>query len=186
MEKTSKVISVQANGSWKGNYGEMFKFELAFENGDSGEYSSKSPDQQKFIQGKEATYTIDTSNPKYPKIKPVFVQNSGGFKGGYKENPERQRMIVKQSSLKVALDFMIAKKPKSLYVDDVFKVADKMVDWVMEKPQNGASLETQLKHTPQEPVAKPKSKKSNMDDIVNFAEQSGQTAFPSQDEDLPF
>ena len=163
MEKTSKVVSVQANGSWTGNYGEMFKFELAFENGDTGEYSSKSADQQKFIQGNEATYTIDTSNPKYPKIKPVFVQISGGFKGGYnKENPERQRMIVKQSSLKVALDFMIAKNPKTLYVDDVINVADKMVDWVMEKPQNGAALEKQAKHTEMEYEEDIQTKQENL------------------------
>ena len=183
MEKTSKVVSVQANGSWTGNFGEMFKFELAFENGDTGEYSSKSPDQQKFIQGNEATYTIDTSNPKYPKVKPVFVQNGGGFKGGgFKENPERQRMIVKQSSLKVAADLCIANKKADL--NSVFIVAEKIVEWVMQTQKNGASLETQLKHTPQELVAKPKAKKSNMDDIVNFAEQSGAEAF--DDGDLPF
>ena len=185
MEKTSKVTSCQANGSWTGNYGEMFKFELAFENGDTGEYSSKSPDQKKFVIGQEATYTMDTSNPKYPKIKPVFSQNGGGFKGGgFKNDPNREMRIVKQSSLKVATDLCIANDKADL--NSVFIVADKIVEWVMETPKNGASLETQLKHTPDEPVAKPKAKQSNMDDIVNFAEQSGQTAFPSQDEDLPF
>ena len=174
MEKTSKVLSVQANGSWDGKFGTMYKFELAFENGDSGEYSSKSSDQKKFIQGQDATYTIDISNPTYPKIKPIFNQSGGSFKGGgYKENPEIQRMIVKQSSLKVALDFMIAKKPKELYVDDVFKVADKMVDWVMETSKNGASLETQFKHTPQD-VDVNKLKK----EVNNFAQQSGANDLP--------
>ena len=174
MEKTSKVTSCQANGSWTGNYGEMFKFELAFENGDTGEYSSKSPDQKKFVLGQEATYTIDASNPKYPKIKPVFSQNGGGFKGGgFKNDPNREMRIVKQSSLKVATDLCIANDKADL--NSVFVVADKIVEWVMETPKASPA-----------PAAKPKAKKSSMDDIVNFAEQSGQTAFPSQDDDLPF
>lgn len=175
MEKTSKVTSCQANGSWTGNYGTMYKFELAFENGDTGEYSSKSAEQQKFVLGQEATYTMDTSNPKYPKIKPVF-SNNGGFKGGgYKSDPNREMRIVKQSSLKVAADLCVANDKADL--NSVFIVAEKIVEWVMQTPKES---------TPPAPVAKPKAKKSNMDDIVNFAEQSGQTAFPSQDDDLPF
>jgi hypothetical protein len=176
MEKTSKVTSCQANGSWTGNYGTMYKFELAFENGDTGEYSSKSAEQQKFVLGQEATYTIDASNPKYPKIKPVFSQNGGGFKGGgFKNDPNREMRIVKQSSLKVATDLCIANDKADL--NSVFVVADKIVEWVMETPK--------VSTTP-EPVVKTKSKNSVANDIVNFAEQSGQTAFPSQDDDLPF
>ena len=172
MEKTSKVTSCQANGSWTGNYGTMYKFELAFENGDTGEYSSKSPDQKKFVLGQDATYTIDASNPKYPKIKPVF-SNNGGFKGGgFKNDPNRERRIVKQSSLKVATDLCIANNKTDL--NSVFIVAEKIVEWVMETPKNGASLETQLNHT---------LSKETGNDMINFAEQSGQEAFPN---DLPF
>ena len=81
--------------------------------------------------------------------------------------------IVKQSSLKVATDLCIANDKADL--NSVFVVADKIVEWVMETPKASPA-----------PAAKPKAKKSSMDDIVNFAEQSGQTAFPSQDDDLPF
>ena len=51
MNKKSKVVSVQANGTWEGKYGVMYKYEVAFENGDAGEYSSKSAEQNKFVEG---------------------------------------------------------------------------------------------------------------------------------------
>ena len=46
--KKSKVMSVQANGTWEGSYGVMYKNEIVFQNGDVGEYSSKSKEQNKF------------------------------------------------------------------------------------------------------------------------------------------
>ena len=48
MNKKSKVTNVQASGTWEGKFGLMYKFEVEFENGDAGEYSSKSKDQNKF------------------------------------------------------------------------------------------------------------------------------------------
>jgi hypothetical protein len=162
MEKTSKVLSVQANGSWDGKFGTMYKFELGFENGDTGEYSSKSSDQKKFIQGQDATYTIDMSNPTYPKIKPIFNQSGGSFGGGFsKENPERQKMIVKQSSLKVAADLCIANDKADL--NSVFIVAEKIVEWVM----------TEKSTDEVKPIVKEVKKEVN-----NFAQQSGANDLP--------
>ena len=51
--KTSKVKSVQANGTWEGKFGLMYKFEVVMENGNSGEYSCKTKDQEKFIVGED-------------------------------------------------------------------------------------------------------------------------------------
>ena len=77
--------------------------------------------------GQEAEYTFTDGN--YPKIKPVFTQSfGGGFNKS--ENPERQKMIVKQSSLKVAVDLCIANKKTDL--NSVFELADKVVSWVMD------------------------------------------------------
>ena len=44
--KKGKVKRVTANGTWEGKFGVMYKFEVEFENGDVGEYSSKSLEQQ--------------------------------------------------------------------------------------------------------------------------------------------
>ena len=58
MEKKSKVNGVSANGTWDSKYGTMYKFEVSFENGDVGEYNSKTQDQTKFVIGQEAEYSI--------------------------------------------------------------------------------------------------------------------------------
>ena len=129
MQKKSKVISVQSNGTWEGSYGTMYKFEVSFENGDTGEYSSKSKDQNKFVIGHETEYEF--TDGKYPKVKPVYNPPSGGSFNKFNNDPNRQKMIVKQSSLKVAIDYLSA-KGVNMDLNDVFKTADKIVEWVME------------------------------------------------------
>lgn len=126
MQKKGIVKNVQSTGTWDGKFGTMYKFEVTIGD-DTGEYSSKSKDQTKFVIGQEAEYTFTDGN--YPKIKPVFTQSfGGGFNKS--ENPERQKMIVKQSSLKVAVDLCIANKKTDL--NSVFELADKVVAWVMD------------------------------------------------------
>ena len=49
-QKKSIVKSVTPNGTWEGQYGLMYKFEIEFENGDVGEYLSKSENQDKFVE----------------------------------------------------------------------------------------------------------------------------------------
>tara|TARA_Y100000401_G_C8236335_1_gene180727 strand:- start:140 stop:616 length:477 start_codon:yes stop_codon:yes gene_type:complete len=68
--KTDTVKTVIPNGTWEGSYGLMYKFEILMNNGDRGEYSSKSKDQDKFIEGKEVAYHFIDGN--YPKIKPHY------------------------------------------------------------------------------------------------------------------
>jgi hypothetical protein len=113
MEKTSKVTQVAANGTWESKYGLMYKFEISFENGDSGEYNSKSQDQNKFVEGQEATYTItsrDYNGNTFYTIKPSQPAfNGGGFSGG-KKDPETEKRITRMSVLKVAGDMAMADK----------------------------------------------------------------------------
>ena len=175
MIKKAVVRSVQPNGTWEGKYGMMYKYEVQIGE-DVGEYSSKMENQNKFVVGQETEYEF--IGGQYPKIKPVSNFQAGGGFNKRPEDPDRQRMIVKQSSLKVAADLCIANEKADL--SSVFIVAEKIVEWVMEKPS--------VKQAPAVSVVQPKNQKtrSSMDDIENFAEQSGQTAYPKQDDDLPF
>lgn len=183
MNKRGVVNSVQANGTWQGKFGLMYKYEVSIGE-DVGEYSSKSENQNKFVIGQEVDYEV-TQGQFGNKIKPSFQQNApqsfGGGGGGFKTNDsDKQMMIVKQSSLNRAVDMLIADKiPKK----DVLKVAQSFADWVMETPKNGASLETQLKHTPQN-VEVAKVKKEVKKEVEAFATASGQDSF--SDGDLPF
>ena len=179
MIKKGIVGSVQSNGTWEGKYGMMYKYEVHIGE-DVGEYSSKMENQNKFIKGQEAEYEF--IGGQYPKIKPVnnFQPNSGGGYNNRTEDPDRQRMIVKQSSLKVAADLCVANNKADL--NSVFIVAEKIVEWVMEKPSVTPTP------APAISVVQPANQKvrSSMSDVENFAEQSGQTSYPKQDDQLPF
>jgi len=122
MNKTSKVTAVQANGTWQGNYGLMYKYEVTFENGDTGEYSSKTEHQTKFKIGVEAEYTI--TEGQYPKVKPVYVQ---GGSAAWQPNPERDLKIVKQTCLKAAVELCGFGEIK---MQDLLTTADNLVSWV--------------------------------------------------------
>lgn len=126
MIKTSKVISAQANGTWEGKYGVMYKHEIAFENGDAGEYSSKSADQNKFVVGQETEYEF--IDGKFPKVKPVNNFQQGGY-ASVKQGDNREKSIVKQSSLKCATDFVIANGGDEARV---IEIAEMFTTWVLE------------------------------------------------------
>ena len=128
--KKSKVTSVQSNGTWEGKFGLMYKYEVSFENGDCGEYSTKSENQTKFIEGQETEYEF--IDGKFPKVKPVNTFQQGGFTSR-PSNDKVQEYIVKQSSLKCAVDYIIANGGDTKTILDT---AEMFANWVLkdEKP----------------------------------------------------
>ena len=124
--KKGKVTQVQPNGTWEGNYGMMYKFEVTFDNGDVGEYSSKSEQQTKFIEGEEAEYEF--TGGKFPKVKPYYVPPSSGGQTYYKKDDNVQDLIIRQSSLKAAVDYC---KGNNCSPEEVCETADIFVNWVM-------------------------------------------------------
>lgn len=58
MEITSKVTQVVGNGTWKNQEGKTFyKWEVHMENGDIGGAMTAAQQQDKWVVGKETTYT---------------------------------------------------------------------------------------------------------------------------------
>ena len=132
MNKKSKIVSVKGDGTWTGKYGIMYKFEVEMENGDIGEYSSKSEEQTKFIEGETTEYEFIDGN--FPKIKPISTFNSGGFSGGNTFNPKREELIVKQCALKASVDLAIA---KGIYTnEDILGQAELFTNWVLNRNQD--------------------------------------------------
>ena len=134
MEKKATVVSVTKNGTWDGKYGLMYKNEIEMDNGDKGEYSSKFESQDKFVEGKLTEYTFIDGD--FPKIKPINTFRpfpSGPNATSPKMDVDRQKLIVKQSSLKAAVDICIA---QGIYSpEDVLSRAEAFTDWVMDKNQ---------------------------------------------------
>ena len=143
--KKGKVVSVSPKGDFAFNGKTFYKFFVSLDNGDSGEYNSVKADQDKFQVGAEVEYEL-TSNQYGNKIKPVYNSGGGGnYSGGYSKSnyssgsDDKQKMIVKQSCLKAAVDLLKDKGAKST---DVLKVADSFVAWVMEEPKEETTYNT--------------------------------------------
>jgi hypothetical protein len=71
MSKKSKVTDVIFISEYDSKYGKLYKFAIEFENGDTGDYSSKKKEQDKFVIGEEAEYTINKVGD-YTNIKPEY------------------------------------------------------------------------------------------------------------------
>ena len=123
----SKVLKAEPNGSWEGQNGTLYKYTILFDNGDQGEYSSKSDDQNKFVVGEEVEYErIDKG--KYIHIKPIYnFQPNTNY--APKKDGNVQEYIIKQSSLKASVDICIAQGTYN--TEDVIARAEIFVDWVM-------------------------------------------------------
>lgn len=142
MEKTSKVLSAQSNGSFESNYGTLYGFEVAFENGDVGNYNSKSKDQNKFVAGQDATYTIETKPTKNGKtfnaIKPVFgtqqnyskpmQQNNSTPASSYgAKSPETEARIIRMNALTSSVNFL---KERNCDLKQILEVAETFISFI--------------------------------------------------------
>jgi len=144
MEKQSKVTNVAANGTWNGQYGTMYKFEVSFENGDTGEYLSKSQDQNKFVVGTEAAYTITSrehGGRTFYNVKPAMVQQQA-FAPKAKD-PETDKRITRMSVLKCATDLCVHGEIKLHQITTFAKIFEL---YVMSGEDTAKALAEDAKH----------------------------------------
>jgi hypothetical protein len=131
MEKQGVVTAVTGNGTWQSQYGLFYKFEVAFDNGDVGTYMTKEPNQNKFIVGQQAAYLHEgkqaSNGQTYYSVKVPQMQSAGGGGGAFKKDPETEKRIVKQSSLKVSSDLAIN---GHIQASQILEYADLFTRWV--------------------------------------------------------
>ena len=128
MIKTSKVTKVTGNGTWDSQYGLKYKFEIEMENGDIGEYNSKTKDQTKFIVDKTVEYEF--KDGQFPKINPVYNYNNNT---NNMNKDKVQEYIIRQSSLGRAVEICIA---RGVYGrEDILSEAEFYTDWVLDRNQ---------------------------------------------------
>ena len=102
--KKSIVKSITPNRTWEGSYGLMYKFEIEFENGDVGEYLSKSENQDKFVVGQDTDYQF--KGGQYPRVKPI---SNFQPKASYSNNNDDTRNEIRFSvAFKGAIDLASA------------------------------------------------------------------------------
>ena len=125
--KTSKiktVVSIKPHQTEK--YGTTFYHNLEMENGDKINIGKKK--EQKI--GWELTYEItEQGQHEYNKaraVAPESFNKSNNYTPSNSSNDDRQLLIVKQSSIKAAVEF-----DNQCSIEDLLKNAEIIKDWVM-------------------------------------------------------
>ena len=107
------VIQVQSNGSLQLKHGLFYKYEVTIDSEGkeiTGEYLSKSDNQNKFVQGQDCHFEHNIVNG-FSKIKPInpeFANQSYSKASNNTSSTDKDALIARQSSLKCATDFVIA------------------------------------------------------------------------------
>lgn len=178
MEKTSKVTQISGAGHYDGQYGRMYRFEVHFENGDYGQYMSKSQDQTKFVMGQDATYTRESKEHNgntYYTIKPAQTNAfAGGGNKGYQKDPETEKRISRMSVLKVAGDLCIAGKIELHSITNVAQILERYV-------MTGEDSMTAVYHQHSQ-----KQKPKQMGNIEKAFQEEAIKQMAEEEDDLPF
>lgn len=120
--KKSIVRSAIFKKAFSGKNGLAYIFEIAFDNGDIGQFFSSTETQTTFKQGEETDYTIEKKeNGQYVNITIRPVKTANGFVPG-KGNPQYEH---KRVALKCAVDLAcsgkIDKKDISVFAESFMK-----------------------------------------------------------------
>ncbi len=138
--KTSRIKNVVSVKPHTNNYGTTYYHNLEMENGDKINLGKKKEQQI----GWELTYEIiEEGQQEFNKAKAVAPEGfkSGGFKGSFKSNDNRQESIIRQSTLKCAVEYLKGTEPS---LEEVFEAAEQMIAWV-NKSEIKKEIETQNK-----------------------------------------
>lgn len=131
----SKVKSCQGAGDWSNEHGTFYKFEYTMEDGQALTASHKK--QEGFAIGSEVEYEIKGTNEhgSYGSVKKPDTGNyQNNASKGVGDDSARQLMIVRQSSLKCALELIrhnAIGNDKQIKADDVEELAGRFTAWVM-------------------------------------------------------
>lgn len=131
--KNSKVVNVQGSGMFK----ELYVFEVELENKDVGKIYRKTNDS-KLSTGQEISYTINDKG----SIKIVTdYQKNNPTQSSPQKSDEVQKLIVKQSSLKAAVDYN-----SNCSAEEVLENAQRFYEWVWDlKKPNTNNFDSRLK-----------------------------------------
>jgi hypothetical protein len=130
--KTAKVVSVKGDGT----FNDLYKFDVELDNGDNAKMYKKTP-QHWLEEGQEINYTINEKGT----LKVIregwdhktLSNGSGGGSSNFKKDNSVQEYIIKQSSLKCAVDVCISQGLHS--TEDILSRADAFKEWVLEQEE---------------------------------------------------
>lgn len=192
-EIKAKIVAVMPKQrEFNGTKGTFYIHGIVYEgSSEVWEYTSDKPTCEDFVQGQEATFTIETgTNAKgYPikKIKPVKANSGGGgknFGGGksFQKSPETEALIVLQSCFAAVCNLNAQSSTrdiKSIIID-----TNTAFEWMMKKAkahvEKGATTAQPVQQpaAPQQPAA--------VSTPAPVAPPAQPITQPEEDDDLPF
>lgn len=150
-EHTSKPTSIQFKRYFDGKYGRIFYYDIQFEDGTAGQFSTTKDEkeQRKFEIGKEVTYTIEEKEDKKGNVyyhidiaKEKFSGGKGGYKSGGKSKEEEASILAS-----VCLDMANVCAEKMQLFENVNEdlkalhaLANKFYEYIVEKSGNDTQL----------------------------------------------
>jgi len=125
--KTAKITNIQKKPDFITNDNKtLYVFELSLDNGDIGAIF-KQKDNAYVEVGQEISYELTERGT----IK-IQRENSNFSSNRPAPDNDRQLSIIRQSSLKAAIDLVVHEK---IEIHELIKTADSFVDWVQGKKQ---------------------------------------------------
>ena len=135
-KKKGKIKSVFYNRTFQGkNKAQYTVYDVIMEDGAYGELTATTENSNNYVVGYEFEYTLESflyQNETKWRIKKVYEENKSfsGKPRGRGEDPGRQQSIIRQSSIKAAVDLVVANK---IDIKQMFPTAEKIEEWVNRK-----------------------------------------------------
>lgn len=127
MEKTAKITRTVFKSEWNNpKGGKIFYHEIELDNGDKGQIGSTEKEPSKLNPGQTLTYTIEQTDKGF-KIK--AVNNNNLFKKVAGSNASFAMAYAKD----IVIGSWSEHSPKKLASEELFKIADKMYQWMEER-----------------------------------------------------
>lgn len=154
-EKVSKPVRIVWNHSWEGQRGTVHDFDIEFEDGTIGQFSTTKKEQTKFTEGKEVRYSVTERSgnfgPKIDIVKPKpgepgaggtgHGKNPGNNRGGF--TPEVEASITMSVCLDAAATCILKTGKADKVTEDLVplhNIANKFFRHIMEKSKNDRQL----------------------------------------------
>lgn len=141
-EMIAQITAIQGSGDFTNDYGHFYKFEYTFNDGVTLQANHKTPESP-FKVGDEVEYEVKRDDPKFGKSGKVGKPNTHlGGTTPYKTNGStsvpngnKDRIIARQSSLKVAMDYLHQRgyesQDKVDQLQELCNVAEFITDYVL-------------------------------------------------------
>lgn len=127
----SKVKMVTFNREWRHpEGGSVFYFDIEFEDGLHGQFSTNRREQDKFVIGTEIEYREKGTNKRGTAMVDI-VKDKPEFKSKYND-PRNNIRIAMSVSLSAAIKTAISLEMKNITEDDIFSIAQFYFQWITE------------------------------------------------------